>query len=92
MIKKNVDKDDKHTILIEDNLTSAKKRSHIKQEDTIPRQRSIASLVENSSYHNEQGVISRRVVGAAHFLDSVSTITGKYLRHYPLARLVSFSI
>eukprot|EP01114_Cavostelium_apophysatum_P013959 TRINITY_DN3491_c0_g1_i3.p1 TRINITY_DN3491_c0_g1~~TRINITY_DN3491_c0_g1_i3.p1 ORF type:complete len:777 (-),score=222.94 TRINITY_DN3491_c0_g1_i3:38-2368(-) len=73
--KNSMDEDEKnHSILIDDNSGFTRKRRNY--EDSGPRQRSIASLVENSSMTSEDSAIRRRVVGAAHFLDSVSTVTG----------------
>lgn len=55
-----------------------------------PRLRSIASLVEDPLNEPVTG-IRRRVIGAANLLDSVSTITGKFLTHSPIARLIVIS-
>jgi len=54
-----------------------------------PRLRSIASLVERTYQDDGQSSIRRKVMGAARFLDSLSTITGKYLDHYPVVRLAA---
>ncbi len=76
--------DDRHSIVIDDGSTlSNKKRSKRSKSDDL---RSIASLMESSpiSHHS---ALRRRVVGAANFLDSVSTVTGRFLGQAPIARL-----
>jgi len=85
--KKLSERDDKHhTTIVVDDLSN-KKRNHSTRNDDGPRLRSIASLVESTTSYNEQSAIGRRVIGAAQLIDSISNITGSYLRHYPLARL-----
>lgn len=49
------------------------------------RQRSIASLVPSGT--TQQNFVSRRLVGAANFLDKMSGSAGRVLRQYPWARL-----
>jgi len=71
--------DDRHSILIDDGSAS-KKRSKRKDD---ARLRPIASLVDS----NSNSAIGRRVVGAANFIDSVSTLTGRFLGQAPMARL-----
>eukprot|EP01118_Nematostelium_gracile_P018227 TRINITY_DN803_c0_g1_i2.p1 TRINITY_DN803_c0_g1~~TRINITY_DN803_c0_g1_i2.p1 ORF type:complete len:735 (-),score=198.23 TRINITY_DN803_c0_g1_i2:711-2915(-) len=71
------------------NETSRRNRNGSQSERNGPRLRSLASMVESTPYYetNQSSALSRRVVGAARFLDSVSTITGIYLGNYPLIRL-----
>jgi len=75
--------DEKHTIVIEDH--SSKRRDKPDAFHGV-RLRSLASVVESSSSHPDSP-LTRKVMGAANFIDSVSTATGKYLSHYPLVRL-----
>jgi len=74
--------DEHHSIIIDD----AKKRRH-RDDLSGPRLRPIASLVESSNISSHNSALGRRVVRAANFIDLISTITGSYLRHSPLARL-----
>lgn len=59
--------------------------SNVSKEDIYEEDESIAALLENTPYVKTVP----RVVGAGRMLDSVSTITGSYLRTFPLLRLLA---